>query len=135
LGIMGISCGLTAYCGVFYVAPRPPRRGETVVVTAASGAVGSIAVQLCKSTGAKVIGVAGGKAKGEYLKNELNCDGVVDYKDRSKSLDEQIREACPDGIDFVFDNVGGMSLTRSSSGSIPNRESSSAVQFRSTAAT
>lgn len=107
LGIMGITCGLTAYCGVFYVAPRPPRRGETVVVTAASGAVGSVAVQLCKSTGAKVVGVAGGKAKGDYLKNELNCDGVVDYKDRSKSLDDQIRDACPDGIDFVFDNVGG----------------------------
>lgn len=112
LGLMGLTTGMTAYCGVFYVASKGgPRKGETVVVTGAAGAVGSIAVQLCKSTGARVIGIAGGKRKGDYLMNELNCDGVIDYKDTSnRPLDEQIAKMCPDGIDFVYDNVGGTIL-------------------------
>lgn len=109
LGMLGISAGLTAYCGVFYVC-KAPRKGETVVVTGAAGSVGSIAVQLCKSTGARVVGIAGGKRKGEYLSKELGCDAVVDYKDSTKPLAEQIAETCPDGIDFVYDNVGGETL-------------------------
>merc|ERR1712127_445685 len=76
----------------------------------AAGSVGSIAVQLCKSTGARVVGIAGGKRKGEYLSKELGCDAVVDYKDSTKPLAEQIAETCPDGIDFVYDNVGGETL-------------------------
>ena len=110
LGLMGLTSGLTAYCGVFYVPSKIPQRGETVVVTGAAGSVGSIAVQLCKSTGARVIGVAGGTIKKDYLINKLNCDGGIDYKDTTKTLDEQIQETCPDGIDFIYDNVGGSIL-------------------------
>jgi NADPH-dependent curcumin reductase CurA len=110
LGLMGLTSGLTAYCGVFYVPSKIPQRGETVVVTGAAGSVGSIAVQLCKSTGARVIGIAGGTIKKDYLINKLNCDGVIDYKDTTKTLDEQIQETCPDGIDFIYDNVGGSIL-------------------------
>ncbi|OEU11091.1 NAD(P)-binding protein, partial [Fragilariopsis cylindrus CCMP1102] len=88
-----------------------PQRGETVVVTGAAGSVGSIAVQLCKSTGARVIGVAGGSIKKDYLLNKLHCDGVIDYKDTTKqTLEEQIQETCPEGIDFIYDNVGGSIL-------------------------
>ncbi|VEU40263.1 unnamed protein product [Pseudo-nitzschia multistriata] len=107
LGLLGLTCGLTAYCGVFYVASRPPRKGETVVVTGAAGAVGSIATQLARSTGARVVGVAGGPRKGAYLKDTLGCDAVIDYKSRKESLHDQIARACPEGIDFVYDNVGG----------------------------
>lgn len=107
LGLLGLTCGLTAYCGVFYVASRAPRKGDTVVVTGAAGAVGSIAVQLCKSTGARVIGVAGGPKKGKYLTEELGCDGVIDYKCSERSVTAQVAEICPDGIDFIYDNVGG----------------------------
>ena len=108
LGLLGLTTGLTAYCGVFYVPSKPPRKGDTVVVTGAAGAVGSIAVQLCKSTGARVVGIAGGKRKGKFLSENLKCDAVVDYKDTSVvSLESQIKAACPDGIDFVYDNVGG----------------------------
>jgi len=110
LGLLGITCGMTAYCGVFCVASRPPRRGETVVVTGAAGAVGSIAVQLCQSTGARVVAVAGGPQKKEYLLQTLGCDGVIDYKCTDRSLREQIAETCPNGIDFVYDNVGGRVL-------------------------
>ena len=111
LGLLGLTTGLTAYTGVFYVPTRPPRAGETVVVTGAAGAVGSIAVQLCKSTGARVVGIAGGTKKGEYLAETLRCDGVIDYKNVStKSLADQIAETCPNGIDFVYDNVGGETL-------------------------
>eukprot|EP00536_Pseudo-nitzschia_multiseries_P017215 jgi/Psemu1/49870/gm1.49870_g len=110
LGLLGLTSGLTAYCGVFYVPSRRPRRGETVVVTGAAGAVGSIAVQLCRSTGARVVGVAGGPAKGKFLRDVLGCDAVIDYKSDTKSLPEQISETCPDGIDFVYDNVGGSVL-------------------------
>ncbi len=111
LGLMGLTSGLTAYCGVFYVPSKRPRKGETVVVTGAAGAVGSIAVQLSKSTGARVVGVAGGARKGAYLRDTLGCDGVIDYKDAAnRSLVEQIADTCPDGIDFIYDNVGGCIL-------------------------
>lgn len=110
LGLMGLTTGLTAYAGVFYVPSKAPRKGETVVVTGAAGAVGSIAVQLCKSTGARVVGVAGGGAKKEYLLNQLGCDAVIDYKSESTTLEAQIDETCPNGVDFVYDNVGGETL-------------------------
>eukprot|EP00535_Pseudo-nitzschia_heimii_P010533 CAMPEP_0197174098 /NCGR_PEP_ID=MMETSP1423-20130617/770_1 /TAXON_ID=476441 /ORGANISM="Pseudo-nitzschia heimii, Strain UNC1101" /LENGTH=369 /DNA_ID=CAMNT_0042622995 /DNA_START=190 /DNA_END=1299 /DNA_ORIENTATION=+ len=111
LGLLSLVCGMTAYAGIFYVPSRAPRRGETVVVTAAAGAVGSVAVQLAKSTGARVVGIAGGPAKNEYMRTTLNCDAVIDYKDRkTSSLEDKIAEACPNGIDFVFDNVGGETL-------------------------
>lgn len=111
LGLVGLTSGLTAYCGVFYVPSKRPRKGETVVVTGAAGAVGSIAVQLCKSTGARVVSVAGGPRKGAYLRDTLGCDAVIDYKDTAnRSLAEQIADTCPDGIDFIYDNVGGVTL-------------------------
>ncbi len=110
LGMLGLTTGLTAYTGVFYVPSKAPCKGETVVVTGAAGAVGSIATQLCKSTGARVVGIAGGPAKGAYLKDQLGCDAVIDYKDTKRSLAQQIEETCPDGIDFIYDNVGGETL-------------------------
>lgn len=106
LGLMGLTTGITAYAGVFYCLQKP-KKGETVVVTAAAGAVGSIACQLAKSTGARVIGVAGGSKKGAYLLDELNIDGSVDYKHSEKSVPAQLDELCPNGVDFVYDNVGG----------------------------
>mmetsp|Transcript_21577 Transcript_21577/g.46935 ORF Transcript_21577/g.46935 Transcript_21577/m.46935 type:complete len:364 (+) Transcript_21577:122-1213(+) len=109
LGLMGLTSGLTAYTGMFYVCKRP-KKGETVVVTGAAGAVGSVAAQLAKTTGARIIGVAGGAKKCAYLVNDLNLDGAIDYKNEDKSLEEQINDICPDGIDFIYDNVGGSIL-------------------------
>ena len=111
LGLMGLTTGLTAYTGVFYVCRRP-RKGETVVVTGAAGAVGSIASQLAKSTGARVIGVAGGDRKCSYLVDELGLDGAIDYKNADETLEDQIEKLCPSGIDFVYDNVGGLILDK-----------------------
>ena len=109
LGLMGLTTGLTAYAGVYYVCKRP-RKGETVVVTGAAGAVGSIASQLAKSTGARVIGVAGGEKKNKFLTEELGLDAAIDYKSKEKTVSEQIEEVCPNGIDFIYDNVGGQTL-------------------------
>eukprot|EP00560_Eucampia_antarctica_P006976 CAMPEP_0197829052 /NCGR_PEP_ID=MMETSP1437-20131217/5527_1 /TAXON_ID=49252 ORGANISM="Eucampia antarctica, Strain CCMP1452" /NCGR_SAMPLE_ID=MMETSP1437 /ASSEMBLY_ACC=CAM_ASM_001096 /LENGTH=372 /DNA_ID=CAMNT_0043430529 /DNA_START=37 /DNA_END=1155 /DNA_ORIENTATION=+ len=106
LGLLGIS-GITAYIGMFVSPSKCPQKGETVIVSAAAGGVGSIAVQMAKLCGARVIGVAGGPKKKEFLMDKLNCDGVVDYKCSEKSIGEQLDELCPDGIDFFFDNVGG----------------------------
>eukprot|EP00527_Entomoneis_sp_CCMP2396_P006068 CAMPEP_0198141708 /NCGR_PEP_ID=MMETSP1443-20131203/4656_1 /TAXON_ID=186043 /ORGANISM="Entomoneis sp., Strain CCMP2396" /LENGTH=375 /DNA_ID=CAMNT_0043804527 /DNA_START=35 /DNA_END=1162 /DNA_ORIENTATION=+ len=106
LGLMGLTTGLTAYTGVFHVCKRPSK-GETVVVTAAAGAVGSVAAQLAKSTGARVVGIAGGKQKQAFLLNDLGLDGAVDYKGTESTLEEQLEKCCPNGIDFVYDNVGG----------------------------
>lgn len=111
LGLLGLTTGLTAYVGIFYVC-KPPRRGETVVITASAGAVGSVAAQLAKWTGAKVVGIAGNK--NEYLINDLQLDGAINYKVDTQyvgpSLGEQLDAVCPDGVDFVFDNVGGDTL-------------------------
>lgn len=109
LGLMGLTTGLTAYVGCFYVL-TPPKRGHTVVVTGATGAVGSTAVQLLKSTGARVIGIAGGPKKNAFLKEVLGLDASIDYKHPERSVDEQLDEICPDGIDFIYDNVGGDTL-------------------------
>jgi NADPH-dependent curcumin reductase CurA len=105
LNLLGLS-GLTAYAGINFVL-KPPKKGDTVVISAAAGATGSIAAQLCKLKGARVVGIAGGPAKNQFLLNELKLDAAVDYKDPNKSLEDQLDEACPDGIDFFFDNVGG----------------------------
>jgi len=109
LGILGLTSGLTACTGVFYVC-NPPRRGETVVVTGAAGAVGHIAAQFAKSTGARVIGIAGGEKKKQFLLRELKLNGAVDYKSKSQTMEEQLNEICPNGIDFIYDNVGGETL-------------------------
>jgi len=104
--LLALTTGLTAWVGIFRVLPRP-RRGETVVVSAASGATGSIAAQLAKSTGARVIGVAGGPAKHRFLTQELGLDGAIDYKSSERSVDEQLKACAPDGVDFFFDCAGG----------------------------
>lgn len=109
LGLLGLTSGLTAYAGMFYTS-KAPRKGETVVVTAACGSVGNVAAQLAKTTGAKVIGIAGGKKKQDFLVGDLKLDGAIDYKHPNISIEKQIKDLCPNGIDFIFDNVGGETL-------------------------
>jgi len=102
LGCLGMP-GLTAYFGMKEIGA--PKAGETVIVSAASGAVGSVVGQLAKAWGARAVGIAGGKAKCEYVVKELGFDACVDYK--AGNLYRDIREACPKGIDVNFENVGG----------------------------
>jgi NADPH-dependent curcumin reductase CurA len=102
LGMLGMP-GLTAYFGLKELGQ--PKPGETVVVSAASGAVGSVVGQLAKIWGCRAIGIAGGAEKCAYVKDELGFDECVDYK--SKDLREALKQACPDGIAVYFDNVGG----------------------------
>ena len=102
LGALGMT-GLTAYVGMFDIGS--PKPGETVVVSAAAGAVGSIAGQLAKIQGARVVGIAGGERKCALLTDELGFDAAVDYK--AEDWHERLRAATPDGIDVDFENVGG----------------------------
>ena len=109
LSIMGMS-GMTAYFGLFHPPNLyGPTQSDTVVISAAAGSVGCCAIQMAKLSGVKrVVGIAGGKHKKQFLIEELHCDGVVDYKDTTTtSLSDQLDQTCPDGIDFYFDNVGG----------------------------
>jgi NADPH-dependent curcumin reductase CurA len=96
--------GMTAYFGLFEVGQ--PKPGETVVVSAASGAVGQIVGQLAKIAGCRAVGIAGGPAKCAYVKDQLGLDACIDYK-AEKDLAAAVRAACPDGVDVYFDNVGG----------------------------
>ena len=102
LGAVGMP-GVTAWVGLNE--HGKPKAGETVVVSAASGAVGGTAGQLAKLKGCRVVGVAGGKAKCDYVVNELGFDACVDYK--AGNLDIDLKAACPSGVDVYFDNVGG----------------------------
>lgn len=102
LGLLGITTGLTAYAGMILVGDV--KEGDTVAVSAAAGAVGSIACQLAKLKGARVIGIAGGPQKCAFLQ-ELNCDATIDYK--NSNVAEQLGLLAPDGLDLFFDNVGG----------------------------
>ncbi len=102
LSVYGIA-GLTAYFGLLHVGH--PKAGETVVVSAAAGSVGSIVGQIAKIKGCRVIGIAGGKAKCQWLTSELGFDAAVDYKDGA--VFKALRAAAPSGIDVYFDNVGG----------------------------
>ena len=103
LGILGMTTGLTAYFGLLEVAN--PQAGETVVVSGAAGAVGSVVCQLAKIRGARVIGIAGGPAKSEYITGTLGADAAIDYK--NDDVAARLDELAPDGIDVFFDNVGG----------------------------
>lgn len=105
LGILGMT-GLTAYFGLFDVGG--PREGETVLVSGAAGAVGSAVGQMAKIAGCTVVGIAGGPSKCAHLIEDLGFDAAVDYK--AGKLSAALREACPDGIDVFFDNVGGKTL-------------------------
>ena len=105
LGALG-STGLTAYFGLLDVGKPAP--GETVVVSGAAGATGSIAGQIAKIGGCRVIGVAGGAEKCRWLVEELGFDAAIDYK--SENIRKRLRELAPDGVDVFFDNVGGQIL-------------------------
>lgn len=102
LGVIGMP-GRTAYWGLTEVGK--PKAGETLVVAAASGAVGSVVGQVAKILGLRVVGIAGGEEKCRYVKEELQFDECIDYK--SGDLASKLAAACPDGIDVYFENVGG----------------------------
>ena len=102
LGVLGMP-GMTAYVGLLDIGR--PKPGETVVVSAASGAVGSVVGQLAKLKGCRAVGVAGSEAKCEHVVRELGFDACVNYK--AGPLLPALQKACPDGIDVYFDNVGG----------------------------
>jgi NADPH-dependent curcumin reductase len=102
LGALGLT-GMTAYFGLFDVAEL--KDGETVVVSGAAGAVGSIAGQIAKIKGCRVVGIAGGEEKCSWIVEDLGFDAAIDYK--SQDVRRALREAAPDGVDVYFDNVGG----------------------------
>ena len=102
LGVLGMP-GLTAWFGLYEIGH--PRAGNTLVVSAASGAVGSVVGQLAKASGCRVVGIAGGKAKCDYVVKDLGFDACVDYK--AGKLGEDLGAACPNGVDVYFENVGG----------------------------
>ena len=106
LSVYGIA-GLTAYFGLLEVGK--PKAGETVVVSAAAGSVGSIVGQIAKIKGCNVIGIAGGAEKCKLLTDELGFDAAIDYK--AEPVGKALRKAAPKGIDVYFDNVGGDHLT------------------------
>ena len=105
LGLLGMP-GMTAWLGLREIGR--PKPGETLVVSAASGAVGSVVGQLARSEGCRVVGIAGGKAKCDYVVQELGFDACVDYK--AGKLEHDLRDACPKGVDVDFENVGGVVL-------------------------
>ena len=109
LGSVGMP-GVTAWYGLTRIIA--PKAGETLVVSAASGAVGSVFGQLAKVRGCRAVGLAGGPEKCAYVVNELGFDACIDYKRQPdlKSLSQALKEACPDGIDGHFENVGGLIL-------------------------
>ena len=102
LSLLGVT-SLTAYIGLLDVGQAKP--GETVVVSGAAGAVGSFVVQIARLKGCRAIGIAGGAAKCEWLRDELGVDDAIDYK--GEHVLARLAELCPDGVDVYFDNVGG----------------------------
>lgn len=106
LGAVGMP-GVTAWYGLVKIIA--PKAGETMVVTAASGAVGSAFGALAKARGCRVVGIAGGPDKCKYVTDELGFDACIDYRQHPdvKSMSAALKEACPDGIDGYFENVGG----------------------------
>jgi hypothetical protein len=105
LGILGMP-GMAAWFGLFEIGQ--PKPSDTVVVSAASGAVGSVVGQLAKIKGCRVVGIAGGKTKCDYVVNNLGFDACIDYK--AGTLLADLREHCPKGVDVSFENVGGVIL-------------------------
>ena len=102
LSTLGMT-GMTAYFGLLDTGR--PETGDTVVVSAAAGAVGGVVGQIAKIKGCRAVGIAGGDAKCRYLREELGFDAVIDYK--SENVARELRTACPSGINVYFDNVGG----------------------------
>ncbi len=109
LGAVGMP-GVTAWYGLVKIIE--PKEGQTVTVSAATGAVGSAFAALAKARGCRVVGIAGGPEKCTYAVDELHFDACIDYKQHkdAASLSKALREACPNGIDGHFENVGGMVL-------------------------
>ena len=95
--------GMTAYFGLLDTGQ--PKAGDTVLVSAAAGAVGAVVGQIAKIKGCRAVGIAGGEAKCRYLKDELGLDAAIDYK--QEEIYQALRQKCPNGIDVYFDNVGG----------------------------
>ena len=106
IGVLGVS-GLTAYFGTLRLGE--PVEGETVLVSSAAGTVGATAGQIARIAGCRVVGIAGGPAKGSYVTDELRFDECIDYK-AVDDLAGAVSDACPDGVDVYFDNVGGATL-------------------------
>ncbi|MBL6689489.1 MAG: NADP-dependent oxidoreductase [Pseudomonadales bacterium] len=102
LSVLGVT-GLTAYFGLLDLGE--PKEGETVLVSGAAGATGSVAGQIAKIKGCRVVGIAGGPDKCRWLKEEAGFDDVIDYK--NEDVDARIAETCPNKVDVFFDNVGG----------------------------
>lgn len=102
LGVLGMP-GFTAYLGLLTIGV--PKPGETVVVAAASGPVGSTVGQIARIKGARAVGIAGGREKCAYVRDVFGFDAVVDH--RAPDFSQQLRSACPNGIDIYFENVGG----------------------------
>jgi NADPH-dependent curcumin reductase CurA len=102
LSVLGVT-GLTAYFGLTEIGQ--PKAGETLLVTGAAGATGSVVVQIAKAKGCRVIGVAGSDAKCAWLTGELGADAAINYK--TENVGQRLGETCPAGIDVFFDNVGG----------------------------
>ncbi|MEX2254574.1 MAG: NADP-dependent oxidoreductase [Acidimicrobiia bacterium] len=108
MGVLGTT-GITAYFGMLDVGQA--KDGDTVVVSGAAGATGSVAAQIAKIQGGRVIGIAGGAEKCAWLRDECGLDATIDYK--SEDVGTRLAELCPDGIDVVFENVGGEILDAS----------------------
>ncbi len=105
LGVLGMP-GMTAYTGLLNIGQ--PKPGETLVVAAAAGAVGSVVGQIAKIQGCRVVGIAGGEAKCDYVRDELGFDVCLDH--RSATFAQELKAACKQGIDIYFENVGGTVL-------------------------
>lgn len=103
LGVLGMT-GLTAYFGLMHIGK--PKKGETVVVSGAAGAVGMVVGQIAKIQGCHVVGITGSDEKVALLKNKFGFDNAINYK-TSKDLQKDIAKACPNGVDVYYDNVGG----------------------------
>jgi NADPH-dependent curcumin reductase CurA len=104
LGLFGLA-GMTAYFGLTDVGQ--PKAGETLLVSGAAGSVGSLVGQMGKALGLRVVGIAGGAEKCEWLTQELGFDAAIDYKAAGPDLRKQLKAACPQGVDIYFENVGG----------------------------
>ncbi len=103
VGVLGLTTGLTAHVGMIQIGKV--RAGDTVVVSAAAGAVGMLASQIAKANGARAIGIAGGPSKIAFLVDEIGLDGAIDYK--NDDVAARLDELAPNGINVYFDNVGG----------------------------
>jgi NADPH-dependent curcumin reductase CurA len=104
LGVLGMP-GMTAYVGLLDIGQ--PKPGETIVVSAASGAVGAVVGQIAKLKGCRTVGIAGGPDKCAYVEKELGFDACIDYKRGGADVVAALQAACPKGVDVYFENVGG----------------------------